>query len=110
MPLVKKLTGGMLFKFNVMHEITFERKAEEYINELKLELGMRRKVWKRRSGGGAKFVDKTHQQRYDTLDELMLLLEVLGKHRVELLQLKASEITRAQVKLFGEETTPPKAV
>lgn len=98
-----KLAGGMLFKINIMSETIFERKPEEYLNELKLELGMRRKVWKRRSGGGAKFVDKTHQQRYDTLEELLLLLEVLGGHRVELLQLKASEITRAQMELFGEK-------
>lgn len=67
--------------------------------ELKREQKMRRKVWKQRSGGGAKFVSGRHQEQYDCLEELIFLLEKLGRRRVELCQLRIIDEINAQVEM-----------
>ncbi|MGB1041199.1 MAG: hypothetical protein ACPGVD_10025 [Flavobacteriales bacterium] len=82
-----------------MNQNTFYFSPDELVSELKREQKMRRKVWKRRSGGEAKFVSKTHQKQYDKMEEVILLLETLGALRVEKLQLMVIEILTAQQKL-----------
>lgn len=82
-----------------MSQNTFYFSPSEFVRELKREQKMRRKVWKRRSGGDAKFVSSTHQKQYDCMEEIIFMLETLGERRIEKLQLMVIEMVTAQQKL-----------
>lgn len=53
------------------------------IAELKTELAMRRKVWKRITGSQDRFIDASHQRRYNVLNDALLVLETMTSREFE---------------------------
>jgi len=53
------------------------------IAEVKTELGMRRKVWKRVTGSQDRFIDPSHQRRYDTMNDLLSVMEAMTSREFE---------------------------
>jgi len=48
---------------------------KKFLQEIDIELGMRRKVWEKIYGQSDKFVKIAHQERYDTLLAMRKLIE-----------------------------------
>jgi hypothetical protein len=53
------------------------------IAELKTELTMRRKVWKRITGSQDRFIDASHQRRYNVMNDTLLVLEAMTSREFE---------------------------
>jgi len=53
------------------------------IAEIKTELTMRRKVWKRVTGSQDRFIDPSHQRRYDILSNLLAVMEAMTSREFE---------------------------
>lgn len=59
------------------------RSKKDLEAEVKAELSMRRKVWKNTPGDPPKFWDPTHQRRYDTLNQVLLILQGMTSREFE---------------------------
>ena len=53
------------------------------IAELKTELAMRRKVWKRVTGSQDRFINAGHQRRYNVLNDCLAVLEAMTSREFE---------------------------
>ena len=53
------------------------------IAEIKTELLLRRKVWKRVTGSQDRFIDSQHQRRYDIMAELLAVMEAMTSREFE---------------------------
>jgi hypothetical protein len=61
------------------------------IAEIKTELGMRRKVWKRVTGSQDRFIDPSHQRRYDTLNDLLAVMEAMTSREFEVISARMKQ-------------------
>lgn len=92
-------------------------KCLDYEKELKKELEMRRRVWRRIPGEESKFVDQMHQHRYDVMNEILIILKHADWKTLEALRARAEvfetpsaqgelKFTEAEVKLCNHSCGP----
>ena len=61
------------------------------IAEIKSELAMRRKVWKRVTGSQDRFIDEAHQRRYNTMNDVLSVLEAMTSREFEVIKARMKQ-------------------
>lgn len=82
--------------------INYANELKKYIKELKLEINMRKKVWRRISGKEHKFIDITQQQRYNTMRLILKVLSEMSPNELEAIvkRIQSKSIQGKQQELF----------
>lgn len=79
-----------------MQNLTLENARKE----IRRELQMRRKVWKRIPGKDDRFVNPEHQNRYDILKDTLILLEGINNVELHMFKERFNAKKVKQSKLF----------
>lgn len=80
------------------------KQRSELIEEINIELAMRRKVWKKASTKPLQFVAIDHNKRYRRLQEMKSLLEVMTPEEYKTIMKRSMQARKQaeQSKLFGK--------